>query len=239
MGAFRMTARHSSTQAGVFAGLHKLVVLAPHPDDETLGCGTLLARAFAGSGAHVICLTDGSASHPRSTQWPPDRLARQRRTEMEQALAHLGGTADDLTWLGLPDSKTYLCDPAQIAVALAERITATGARYVFAPAPEDHHIDHKVTARAARLVRAMQPDWTFYSYPVWSRWEDRDFKRRIAHHALVCLAPSHFAAQKRAALYAHQSQLGTVVPDDPDGFVLPAAFVEAFLNGDELFWEMA
>lgn len=233
-----MKLRKSSTDAGVFAGLHKLVVLAPHPDDETLGCGTLLARAFAGAGAHVICLTDGSASHPQSTQWPPHRLAQRRRAEMEQALAHLGGTPDDLTWLGLPDSKMHLSDPAKIAATLADLITATGARHIFAPAPEDHHIDHKVTAHVARLLREMQPDWTFYSYPVWSRWEDRDFKHRIAHHAPVCLAPAGFAAQKRAALNAHQSQLGAIVRDDPDGFVLPAAFVEAFLTEDELFWEM-
>ena len=41
-----------------------LLVLAPHPDDESLGCGALLAQAFAGAGAHVACLTDGAASHP-------------------------------------------------------------------------------------------------------------------------------------------------------------------------------
>lgn len=223
---------------GVFEGQHKIVVLAPHPDDETLGCGTLLARAFAGAGAHVICMTDGSASHPNSLLWPPQRLARQRRAELELALTRLGGTGQDLTWLGLPDTRLHQSDLASLAAGLVALIAATGARYVFAPAAEDHHTDHKVTACIAQHMRAYRPDWTFYSYPVWSRWDDRDFDQRIAQHAPVTLAPAAFAEHKRAALQAHQSQLGEIVPDDPGGFVLPAAFIKTFLTGDELFWRM-
>ncbi len=51
---------------GIAAGAAPIVVLAPHPDDESLGCGALLAAAFAGKGARVVCLTDGSGSHPGS-----------------------------------------------------------------------------------------------------------------------------------------------------------------------------
>ena len=68
-----------------------LLVLAPHPDDESLGCGALLAQAFAGVGAHVACLTDGAASHPGSRLVPPDQLAAIRRAEVLDAVAPLAG----------------------------------------------------------------------------------------------------------------------------------------------------
>ena len=54
------------------------LVLAPHPDDESLGCGALLAASFAGPGAHVICLTDGGASHLGSPTWPREALSALR-----------------------------------------------------------------------------------------------------------------------------------------------------------------
>ena len=58
-------------------GGRALVVLSPHPDDETLGCGALLHDASSqGVSCHVVCVTDGSRSHPNSIQWPAPRLAR-------------------------------------------------------------------------------------------------------------------------------------------------------------------
>lgn len=48
-------------------GTRRLVIVAPHPDDETLGCGLLIAAAVrAGVRVAVIALTDGQASHPGS-----------------------------------------------------------------------------------------------------------------------------------------------------------------------------
>jgi len=214
------------------------VVLAPHPDDESLGCGALLARAFAGAGAHVICLTDGSASHPRSLKWSPQRLARQRRAEMIEAIGRLRGTADDLTWLGMADACLYRVDTASGADALEQVIAGLDVRHIFVPAAEDHHEDHQATARFAGVLRDRRPDWSFYSYPVWSRWDDADFGQKIARHAPIFLPPRSYSARKRAAINAHQTQLGQIVSDDPSGFTLPPGFVEKFATEDEIFWRM-
>lgn len=222
----------------IFAGRHRIAVLAPHPDDESLGCGALLARAFAGAGAHVICLTDGSASHPGSKEWPPERLAQKRRDELTRAIVHLGGSARDLTWLGLADSKLYQVDPTRVASRIARHISASGAQHVFAPAIEDHHEDHKATVQIAQEIRRRHPDRAFYSYPVWCRWDDPDFDRDISRHAPCFLATNGCRQQKRSAIQAHQSQLGKVIKDDPKGFVLPRAFVDKFITEDEVFWRM-
>ena len=57
------------------AGSGPILVLAPHPDDESLGCGGLIAQACAaGIEVHVAILTDGSMSHPNSAAFPAQRL---------------------------------------------------------------------------------------------------------------------------------------------------------------------
>lgn len=224
--------------AEVLAGDEKILVLAPHPDDESLACGGLLANAFAGAGAHVVCMTDGSASHPGSTDWPANKLAAKRHEELKEALTLLGGTANDLTWLGLPDSQLHGVDPAEIVVRLEEVTEREQVRHVFVPAQEDKHCDHKTTARIAGILRARRSDIQFYSYPVWSRWDDPDFANCAAAHRAVKLESHDAAARKRAAISAHRSQLGEVVQDDPEGFVLPAGFVEKFVGESEIFWRM-
>lgn len=50
-----------------------VTVLAPHPDDESLGCGGALAAAVeSGQDVTVVALTDGSGSHPKSKEFPPE-----------------------------------------------------------------------------------------------------------------------------------------------------------------------
>ncbi|MBV7411093.1 PIG-L deacetylase family protein [Maritimibacter sp. DP1N21-5] len=223
----------------VFQGRERLVVLAPHPDDESLGCGGLLARAFEGAGAHVVCLTDGGASHPGSHGWPRARLAALRRSEMDRAIACLGGSRDALTWLGMEDGGLCRANPQEMAARLEALIEDVGARHIFAPAPEDHHEDHRATARFASALRSRRPDWRFYAYPVWWRWDDPDFARKIARQRPVFLPPGRHLPRKQAAIRAHRSQMGLVVADDPSGFVLPAGFTERFAQEDEIFWKMA
>src|SRR2546427_801947 len=84
-------------------GRSRIVIVAPHPDDEILGCASLLRRcAQQGLPCLVISVTDGGASHPGSTLWPPQRLACARVQESNQALALLAPAAQ-VVRLGLPD----------------------------------------------------------------------------------------------------------------------------------------
>ena len=61
---------------------HRLVVVAPHPDDEVLACGGLLAMRAAQAGkVLIVAVTDGEASHGEATGPAADALAAQRRAE--------------------------------------------------------------------------------------------------------------------------------------------------------------
>lgn len=213
-----------------------IVVLAPHPDDESLGCGGLLAHAFAHHGAQVICMTNGAASHPGSRDWPPERLAARRLCELFDAVECLGGTLGDVTWLGHPDGWLGAQDQGPIVQTVAQICRTRRALTLFAPAPEDHHEDHRSTARIARAVAEAVPGLKVYSYSVWNRWDDPCFLSRVARHGPLALNTAPWRHAKRAAITSHASQLGRVVADDPTGFTMLPAFVDAFADHPEIYW---
>lgn len=223
--------------ASDLAGTRSIVVLAPHPDDETLGCGALLATAFARCGAHVICMTDGSESHPGSALWPPVRLAGLRRQEFSEAVRRLGGSERDLTWLGCPDSALGACDPESIAERIAAICRRVGAERLFSASPLDHHADHKATAAIARRVVALCPFLRLFFYPVWSRWDDPEFQAKHGAWRMLRLDTVTHRAKKADAMKAHRSQLGRVV-SDVAGFCLDPEMVRRFSEEDELYFEV-
>lgn len=128
-------------------------------------------------------MTDGSASHPASREWPPERLAEMRRGELIEAIEILGGGAADLTWLGHPDSRLHEVSAADILPPLTAAIDGQAARHVFVPAREDKHCDHQTTAQLAEALRAQRPNLHFHSYPVWSRFDDPNFAAKTAGYA--------------------------------------------------------
>jgi LmbE family N-acetylglucosaminyl deacetylase len=215
-----------------------VLVLSPHPDDEALGCGALLAAAFAGPGAHVVSMTDGGASHPNSCRWPPDAIAALRRRELDAALSALGGSRQAVTRLGLPDGG--MLDLAhrfpEIARQIAKLAGALGIRSLFAPAETDPHCDHLATAQIARLAAA-DAGVRLLSYPIWSRWAAPDFRDHLPAHIEHRLDATGSRTAKCAAIAAHATQHGRIIADDPEGFVLPREFLRLFETGDEIFFE--
>ena len=59
-----------------------VLVIAPHPDDETIGAFALMARLRRrGVAVRILVVTDGGASHLASPTWPRRRLIRERQHE--------------------------------------------------------------------------------------------------------------------------------------------------------------
>ena len=208
-----------------------LLVLAPHPDDESLGCGALLAHAFAGPGAHVACLTDGAASHPGSRAVPPRDLAAIRRAEMLDAIRLLGGTDRDATFLDAPDAG-LVASPALVG-RVAGLARSIGAGLLLAPSPLDPHRDHEAGAAIGRAVAV--PGLRLGFYPVWSRWRGGGRAPVPPGTAAVRLPLGAMAARKAQAIAAHRSQAGLVVSDAAEGFEMPPGFAAFFGTRDEVY----
>ena len=218
------------------------VVLSPHPDDETLGAGGLIAEACqAGQRAEVVVITDGAGSHPHSKAYPAQRLIELRQAEVMAAGALLGLPPAGMHHLGLPDTSAPSSGPAfEAAVqAIFERCRTIGAETLFVTWDGDPHCDHEATARMARAVRQRMPELRLWAYPIWGwhldpalpldRAPPRGFRLDIAAHQAV----------KRDAIAAHVSQMTGLIDDDPQGFRFTEATLAPFLGSYEYFIEVA
>ncbi len=193
-----------------------LVVVAPHPDDEALGCGGMLAwAAEQGCLVHVVFLTDGERSHPDAKV----DLRRIRRGEALLAATRLGLLPQNISFLGLPDAGLQTLGDLDIAwirrwlkALLAERSPCL----VAITAPTDPHGDHQagyaMVADAARDLGGVE----VMAYPVWS-WLLQDAASPLQG---VRVDIRQQAPAKKAALDAYASQRGRMALD-VNGFVLP------------------
>ena len=108
------------------------LILAPHADDESLGCGGLIAACCAaGRPPLVAFLTDGTGSHPNSRAYPPERLRDVRmRRRLGRRSACLGLSPDRAVFLEQRDTAAPHSGPAFDAVVgkAARRWLATRPR---------------------------------------------------------------------------------------------------------------
>lgn len=225
-----------------FTGGAPFVVLSPHPDDESLGAGGLIAAASAArQHKEVVLITDGSASHPRSQLYPRERLAALRRSEIELAGASLGLSPQHVLHLGLPDAAAPTSGPAFEAavVAISDACSAMRASSLFVTWDGDPHCDHVATARMAVAVRRRLPDLKLWAYPIWGWHLDPSLQLDRAPPRGFRLDITQHQQSKRVAIAAHASQMTDLIDDDPEGFRFTEATLAPFLGSFEYFIEVS
>ena len=241
--ARRAWARRGVPLDGAELGASCLVV-APHPDDETLGCGATIARKVAaGARVHVVVATDGRASHTTHDA-ATDALVQRRRSEALAACRELGLAEADVTFLDLVDGRLDRSGE-ELRSGLAQLLDRLRPEQVLVTASCDGHPDHDAAARAVAAVAAGR-DLQVLEYPVWM-WTHWPFTRpraaagplarlvREPWRRLSELRPRTVATEggmdaKRRALARYESQVG----DGADA-ALPPSFVAMFLARHELF----
>jgi LmbE family N-acetylglucosaminyl deacetylase/SAM-dependent methyltransferase len=194
-----------------------LVVLAAHPDDESLGAGGLVQRLDAqGVPVVVVVATDGEASHPSSD---PDDLRSLRRRELVAALSTLAPSAR-LALLALPDGGLREHHDA-LRAGLSAACDVVGGRRLLVCAPwrGDGHRDHRVAGEVAAEVAARRGA-RLLEYPIWFwHWGDPDGADvPWADLRALALTSSESTAKEKAVL-AHTSQVGRG-PGGPDPAVV-------------------
>ena len=221
----------------VVTGGRTALILAPHADDESLGCGGLIATAVAaGQPPFVLILTDGTGSHPHSARYPPARLKALREAEARAAVELLGLPADRIGFLGLTDTASPMeGHDFQIAVGdILKTAGACGAATVLAPWEHDPHGDHLSAHRMAQAV-AGRGRLRHLAYPVWGWMLPADRMLPGEKPQGYQLDISFWAAAKQAAIGAHASQYSDLIDDDPQGFRLPPGLLTAFSRPYETF----
>jgi LmbE family N-acetylglucosaminyl deacetylase len=218
-------------------GAGRALILAPHPDDESLGCGGLIAACCeAGRPPIVAVLTDGGMSHPESTAFPRERLVQLREAEARDAASVLGLPPNRLMFLREPDTNAPRAGDAfeRVVEHLIRLAVHSDCSSILATWRFDPHGDHEAASLIAAEV-ASRLHIRHMAYPVWA-WT---------------LPPEHFVdaatpfgwrldiagqlARKLKAIAAYRSQFGELINDDPTGFRLPAELVRVLAGRFETF----
>jgi LmbE family N-acetylglucosaminyl deacetylase len=179
----------------------RILFVAPHPDDETLGAGGLIAtQRRLEVEVTVVCVTDGENAYPDADDCA--ELARVRRGEQELALQHLGVAPAGTVRLGFEDSAVSSRE-AELAERLAELAGPGGM--IVAPWEGDFHPDHEACGRAAsRAAKRVGAQLISYFFWTWHRGTPECLGNlRLVKYAL----DDESLRAKAEALVAHESQL--------------------------------
>ncbi len=233
-------------------------VIAPHPDDEVLGCGgTILLKRRLGADVRVAFLTDGTASH--GDRVDRRKLAEHRKAEARNACQALGVARDRVFFLDLPDGR--LSESVdECAAKLRELFVQSPSAQFFVPHRLENPSDHKAARRAtlAALADIRAPvrvlEYAVWCWDLWP-WVPLEpgggWLRRVARRAKRLLSTLRWLSgcrtfvdvrevlkQKHHALLEHASQaIGLPeAPGAPTLFSLrDGEFVERLMGPYEAF----
>ena len=231
---WRADARLEELPLVELGSVKRLVVVAAHPDDESLGAGGLMARAAAsGIRVQVVVVTDGAASHPDSAV-SPHRIARTRVSEVTAAVAAVAPDAE-VKLLGFPDGRT-LEDRDAIGEELS-RFVAIGSPELVLVAPwrGDGHRDHRIIGEIAADIAAAG-GFRLLEYPIWMWHWASPSDPAVPWTSLGALELTvSEATAKGRAIDAHESQTRAIGDEDGDEALLRPDFVEHFRGDLEVF----
>jgi LmbE family N-acetylglucosaminyl deacetylase len=174
------------------------LVVAPHPDDETLMAGGLIAAQRArGLDVHVLAITDGEAAYESANG---QDLAARRRSEQVAALDELGVGADWVTRMAVPDGAVAdHIDEITDAIASFDHVGL-----VVAPWTGDHHCDHEAVGAAARNAVARTNGALIFGL-FWT-WHHRTPDELADEQFLELGLDASARHRRRLAIDCHRSQ---------------------------------
>lgn len=196
----------------------RLMIFAPHPDDEVLGCGIMLQRARAAAAVtRVVYVTDGE-NNPwpqrfRERKWRLDvqdrkRWGQLRRAECLASLRVLGHDPSTACFLAMPDQglTSLLIKDCSSALALLTRLIIDWSpTHLLIPSATDIHPDHSAAAVMLSLV-LQELGGNGWPSLLWS-YAVHKHSPAFCAHAHPLPASAHENARKMQAIHCHQTQL--------------------------------
>lgn len=166
-----------------------ILILSPHPDDETLGCGGAIRKhANAGDLVNVVYLTSGEKGIPGDD---PEGVALRREAESHAAGSILG--LHSQVYLRFPDGGLW--ETAGLEASIADLLRVMAPDLVYAPHGDDGHADHMAVGRIVRkLAGGKSAPVRFYEI-----WTPLPFPAIVEDITAV-------VTEKRAAIRAYASQ---------------------------------
>ena len=209
----------------------RVLILAPHPDDELFGCYALIAKAQALQlHVQVHVITDGELCFGVLPEAQTDALRHTRQCESRAAAQYLGYPAPQF-WQ-LPDAQLMQHLPALQATLQA---LCTPRTLCVATWMHDSHPDHEAVGLCAQRLQQLQCCTALY-YPVWSLVDPQrqaQWRAQAGTHYTLQLSPEQHA-QKRAAAQLFHSQLQPST--QASNTIVAAPTLQQFVSLQEHYW---
>jgi N-acetylglucosamine malate deacetylase 1 len=216
------------------------LIISPHQDDETLGCGGVIAlKRDQNVSVHVAFVTDGAASHVWHPEFAQGEIAPVRQQESLEALQILGVPCENVHFLNQPDGQLKWIETdrqQQIVTQLTNLIHLTQPEEIYVTHAKDRSSDHEVThGLVEQAIAASGRTVDLIQYPIWILWKPvlgQDLS--LAELAgLRRLAIRGAIARKTQAIQAYRSQYLPIA--ETTSTVLPKGFLWRFRLPYELF----
>ena len=209
----------------------EMIVVAAHPDDETLGFGATCAMLAArGVRVQVVSVTDGGAAHPTAVPLERSRLEKVRRAELHRATRALG--VPEPISLGLPDGQISEHEQRCTDLLTEMLVGRPAGTWCAATWSGDGHPDHEAVGRAATTAAELTGT-ALLQYPVWMwHWAHPTDGAVPWHRAAEIPLTDEARKRKHSAAQCFRSQFeSTTAGVDP---VLPPAVLQRLLAVGEV-----
>lgn len=209
----------------------RVLIVAPHPDDEVIGCGGLIARLVGeGRTPHIIIMTGGEGSHRSCCLTSDNDIKTARRRLTRNALNILGVKEEYIHELDFPDGGISATHPE--ADKLSRLISEISPDMIFVPHWGEGWPDHINTAEIVKNM--VSDDIKIYEYCVWMwyyRQKHLDWSKATK---LKMTQKEH--SQKLSAITAYTTACAPC--GKPWVGVLPKLFVKANSTDTELYFRL-
>jgi LmbE family N-acetylglucosaminyl deacetylase len=208
------------------------MVFSPHQDDETFGCGGMIAhKREQGIPVVVVFLTDGQGSGGSDTK---NTIVQIRKQEALEALAILGVKASEIHFLDKPDGTLQDLnndEQQEIISRVAQLIQYYQPEEIYVPHRKDCHRDHEATYELVKVAMAANNTRVeLLQYPIWLFWRAPLFillkLQDLA--AAYCFSITLVQEKKNRAIASYRSQIKS----------LPRGFMKRFLGSYEIFFKV-
>lgn len=220
-------------------GFGTTIIVAPHADDESLGCGGVISllRKY-GQTVYIVLLSDGTLSHPNSKEYPAEKLRDLREQELIDAARILGVREENIIFCRYPDRNVPSIGDELFGEAvniISKMINVIKPQSIFVPWRRDPHPDHQ---SAFQLINACE---TFtakiYEYPIWLRELGESQDSPTPEESMPFrINISSVLDKKQDAISQHRSQITNLISDDPEGFQLSQEMLDQFNVTYETFF---
>ncbi|MBU7586662.1 MAG: PIG-L family deacetylase [Nostoc sp. TH1S01] len=210
------------------------MVFSPHQDDETFGCGGMIAyKREQGIPVIVVFLTNGQGSRDIDTE-SRNKIIQTRKQEAIHALNILGVDTSAIHFLEKADGHLQTLKPEEKQEAIAQ-ITELFKHYqpeeVYVPHRKDCHRDHEATYHLVKAaIKQAEIKVELLQYPIWLFWRAPLFIMLKLSDIAAAYSFSITSVQdkKNQAIATYTSQLES----------LPPGFVKRFLGAYEIFFKV-